>query len=82
MWECVAAGLPIVVNAGIAGGKHLVIPGVTGEFASEEGLLDTIHQVLENRHSYSPGEYFHSHWNTIDMLNKYLEFFQTMGLRI
>jgi hypothetical protein len=82
MWECVAAGLPIVVNANIAGGKHLVIPGITGEFASEEGFLDTIQQVLANRRFYSPGEYIHSHWNTIEMLDRYLEFFQTMGLRI
>jgi len=82
MWECVAVGLPIVVNENILGGKHLVIPGTTGEFASESGFRDAIDQVLANRDSYRPSEYFGSHWNTFEMLDRYLEFFQTMGLTV
>ncbi len=82
MWECVAAGLPIVVNQNILGGKHLVIPGVTGELAAEGNLRHAIEQLLANRHSYRPAEYFESHWNTTRMLDGYLEFFQTMGMRI
>jgi len=57
MWERVAAGLPIVVNGNIAGGKHLVIPGVTGELASEEGFRATIQEVLANRASSSPASH-------------------------
>jgi hypothetical protein len=82
MWECVAAGLPIVVNENILGGKHLVIPGTTGEFASAAGFRHTIEHVLAHRDSYCPSEYFQSHWNTFEMLDRYLEFFQTMGLSI
>ncbi len=82
MWECVAVGLPIVVNENILGGRHLVIPGITGEFASECGFREAINHVLAHRHSYCPSEYFQSHWNTVEMLDRYLEFFQTMGLTI
>lgn len=82
MWECVAAGLPIIVNQNILGGKHLVVPGVTGEFASERNLREAIEDLLANRHTYRPHEYFESHWNTISMLDRYLEFFQSMGMRI
>ena len=82
MWECVAAGLPIVVNENIDGGQHLVVPGVTGEFASEGGFREAIDHLLAHGHTYRPYEYFDSHWNTIEMLDRYLEFFQTMGLTI
>jgi glycosyltransferase involved in cell wall biosynthesis len=82
MWECVAAGLPIVVNQNILGGRHLVIPGITGEFASEDGFRDAIDQVLAHRDSYCPEECFRSRWNTVEMLERYLEFFQIMGLVI
>jgi hypothetical protein len=82
MWECVAAGLPIVVNENILGGQHLVIPGTTGEFASAAGFRHAIENVLAHRDSYCPSEYFQSHWNTFEMLDRYLEFFQTMGLSI
>src|SRR4051794_8207248 len=46
MWECVAAGLPIVVNERIAGGRHLVVPGVTGELARPERFRETMEQVI------------------------------------
>jgi glycosyltransferase involved in cell wall biosynthesis len=82
MWECVAAGLPIVVNQNILGGRHLVIPGVTGELASPQTFRQAIEQLLAKRQSYRPSKYFESHWNTTQTLDRYLEFFQTMGLRI
>jgi hypothetical protein len=82
MWECVAAGLPIVVNQDILGGRHLVVPGITGELASEAEFRDAIEDVLARRHSYQPAEYFRSHWDTIVMLDRYLDFFQKMGLDI
>ena len=49
MWECVAAGLPIVVNEDIKGGKHLVVPGVTGEFARADSFLRVMRHVLAHR---------------------------------
>src|SRR5687767_10648719 len=58
MWECVAAGLPIVVNRDIRGGKHLVVPGVTGELASEEAFGNVMENVLANRDAYTPRRYF------------------------
>jgi len=81
MWECVAAGLPIVVNQNIKGGKHLVVPGVTGEFATEENFRDVMMQVLENRISYRPREYFEHHWDTLSMIKSYLAFFHKMGFK-
>ncbi|MGH7801663.1 MAG: glycosyltransferase [Thermodesulfobacteriota bacterium] len=81
MWECVAAGLPIVVNENIKGGRHLVVPGVTGEFASEDNFYDVMKHVLANLDSYRPREYFMENWDTVSMLEKYLAYFRKMGLR-
>jgi hypothetical protein len=81
MWECVAAGLPIVVNRGIQGGKHLVVSGVTGELASEHEFGDVMRYVLERRDSYRPREYFEEHWDTVGVLESYLAFFSRMGWR-
>jgi glycosyltransferase involved in cell wall biosynthesis len=79
MWECVAAGLPIVVNENIKGGKHVVVPGITGEFASEHSFYEVMQEVLANRARYQPREYFMENWDTVRMLEKYLAFFKQMG---
>lgn len=79
MWECVAAGLPIVVNRNIQGGKHLVVSGVTGELASEEEFADVMRHVLEHRDSYSPRSYFVENWDTTETVERYLQFFHEMG---
>jgi hypothetical protein len=81
MWECVAAGLPIVVNEAIQGGKHLVVPGVTGEFATEETFADTIRYVLGRLDTYAPRQYFEEHFDTIPTIERFLTFFETMGWR-
>lgn len=81
MWECVAAGLPIVINENIAGGKHLIAPGITGEFASENNFYDIMKYVLRNLNSYKPREYFLENWDTILTIKKYLSFFRKMGWR-
>lgn len=82
MWECVAAGLPIVVNREIRGGKHLVVSGVTGELASPDEFLDVMQHVLANLDSYSPREYFEEHWDTVRTIEGQLAFFAEMGLRL
>lgn len=82
MWECVAAGLPIVVNSDIGGGKHLVVPGVTGELASEGEFLERMRSVLANRHLYHPREYFEATWDTMAVIESYLAFFRKMGWTI
>ncbi|GMU78507.1 MAG: hypothetical protein AMXMBFR46_13020 [Acidimicrobiia bacterium] len=79
MWECVAAGLPIVVNDAIEGGRHVVVPGVTGELASEERFLEVMRAVLTDRPHYSPREHFLAHWDTVTLLERYLAFFRRMG---
>jgi len=79
MWECVAAGLPIVVNEQIEGGKHLVVPGITGELAPERGFVDVMRHVLARRSAYRPREHFEKHWDTVTMLKGYLDFFRAMG---
>jgi len=81
MWECVAADLPIVVNENIDGGKHLVVPGVTGEFASEDDFYEVMKSVLANLKSYRPREYLIEHRDTIPTLERYLSFFRKMGWR-
>jgi hypothetical protein len=79
MWECVAAGLPIVVNSEIRGGKHVVVPGVTGELASESEFSDVMEHVLAQLDSYSPSQYFEESWDTVELLKSYLAFFERMG---
>lgn len=81
MWECVAAGLPIVVNENIRGGKHLVVSGVTGELASEDDFGGVMRHVVAHRESYAPREYFEEHWDTVATLDGYLRFFERMGWR-
>lgn len=80
MWECVAAGLPIVVNRNIAGGRYVVVPGVTGELAGEGDFLDVMQQVIDNRHLYQPRRYFEEHWSTRALLDQYVDFFRSRGL--
>jgi hypothetical protein len=79
MWECVAAGLPIVVNANIAGGRHVVVPGVTGELAPPDRFRSVMEQVLADRDRYDPRAHFERTWDTIAMLEGYLAFFERMG---
>ena len=79
MWECVAADLPIVVNREIRGGKHLVVPGVTGELSDPDQLLRTMRYVLEHRDRYRPREYLLDTWDTVAITEGYLEFFARMG---
>lgn len=79
MWECVAAGLPLVVNADIAGGKHVVVPGVTGELAAPQRFRAVMEQVLANLARYRPREHFERHWDTLTTLESYLAFFARMG---
>jgi glycosyltransferase involved in cell wall biosynthesis len=79
MWECVAAGLPVVVNEKIRGGRHLVVSGITGEFAREDNFYDVMQHVLTHIDSYQPAKYFQEHWNTVNILKNYISFFRRMG---
>jgi hypothetical protein len=81
MWECVAAGLPIVVNAAIRGGKHVVVPGVTGELAPPARFRDTMLRTLERRATYRPRAHLDAHWEPLAVLDGYLAFFRAMGWR-
>jgi glycosyltransferase involved in cell wall biosynthesis len=76
MWECVAAGLPIVVNAAIRGGRHLVVPGVTGELARESEFRDVMLRTLERRATYRPRAHFEAHWEPLGVLDRYFAFFR------
>lgn len=79
MWECVAAGLPIVVNRNIAGGRHVVVPGVTGEFAGQDDLAAVMRDVLAHREAYRPRQHYEEHWDTVRLLDSYLSFFSRIG---
>jgi glycosyltransferase involved in cell wall biosynthesis len=79
MWECLAADVPIIVNEGIAGGRHVVVPGVTGEFATADTLVKVIEQVLADRANYSPRRHLLENWGTVRTIDRYLDFFGEMG---
>jgi hypothetical protein len=79
MWECVAAGLPIVMNQEILAGQHLVVPGVTGELAPPDRFREVMEEVLANQSSYRPRDYFESEWDTVETIEGYLDFFEHMG---
>jgi hypothetical protein len=79
MWECVAAGLPIVVNRKIAGGRFLVVPGVTGELADEDEFGGVMRRVVEARERYRPREHLLEAWEPVAQLERYLAFFARMG---
>lgn len=79
MWECVASGLPIVMNRDILGGKHLVVPGVTGELANEDEFAEVMKRVIDNHQHYSPRAYFEENWDTVKILAGYLRFFREQG---
>jgi glycosyltransferase involved in cell wall biosynthesis len=81
MWECVACDLPIVVNAAIAGGRHVVEPGVTGELPCADSFADVMSATLANIKSYHPRDWLLAHWDTLAMLDRYLWFFREMGWR-
>lgn len=79
MWECLAADLPIVVNAAIRGGRHVVVPGVTGELANEENFRDVMIEVLRRRERYAPRACYLERWDTVAETERYLDFFRRMG---
>jgi hypothetical protein len=79
MWECVAADLPIVVNAAILGGKHLVVPGVTGELAAPHEFREAILHVLGSLGTYRPRAWLEEQWDTVATIEGYLDFFSRMG---
>lgn len=81
MWECVAAGLPIVVNRHIRGGQHIVVPGATGELAKPSGFRRAMEKMIERRDRYRPHEYFAEHWDTMTLLERYVTFFESCGWR-
>jgi hypothetical protein len=79
MWECVAADLPIVVNARIAGGRHVVVPGVTGELAAEDDFRAVMIEVLRRREQYAPRACYLERWDTVAETERYLDFFRRIG---
>jgi len=79
MWECVAAGLPVVVNRQIKGGAHVVVPGATGELARERGFRRAMRHVLKHMDEYQPRAHLEQHWEPVQTLEKYLAFFAQMG---
>jgi len=79
MWECVAAGLPIIMNQNIHGGKHLVIEGVTGELANHKNYYNKMKHALDNLDKYNCREYFLEHFDPIETIKKYLDFFKKNG---
>jgi glycosyltransferase involved in cell wall biosynthesis len=79
LWECVAAGLPIVVNEEIQGGRHVVVPGVTGELARPERFREVMQAMLATHNFYRPRAYLEENWDTVRMLEAYCSFFRRMG---
>jgi len=66
-------------NGAICGGKHLVVPGVTGELAPEGEFLDVMRMVLAHADTYKPREYFEANFDTVRTIERHLAFFREMG---
>lgn len=79
MWECVAAGLPLVMNEDMLGGHHLIVPGVTGEFANEGNFGEVMERVVANCDRYRARRHFEEHWDTETLLAGYVDFFRRHG---
>jgi hypothetical protein len=59
--EAICYNMPVLVNYNIVGGWHNVIPGVTGEFFSnEEDVIPSLNKIINNYNSYEPRTWYQS----------------------
>jgi hypothetical protein len=57
--EAICYNMPVIVNYNILGGWQNVIPGVTGEFfTNEHNISSALYKLILNRHSYKPRAWF------------------------
>ena len=57
--EALCYNMPVIVNSNILGGWHNVIPGVTGEFfTNEHNISNAITKIVVNLHNYEPRKWF------------------------
>ena len=57
--EAMCYNIPVLVNYNILGGWHNVIPGVTGEFFTDEtNIAEGIEKIINNYNNYKPREWF------------------------
>ena len=57
--EALCYNIPVLVNQNILGGWHNVIPGVTGEFFTNEiDIIIALEKILKNYNSYKPRDWF------------------------
>jgi len=59
MTEAMCYNLPVLTNYNIIGGWHNVVPGVTGEFFTDENnVKEGLKKITENYDSYRPREWY------------------------
>ena len=57
--EAIVYNIPVLVNKNIVGGWHNVIPGVTGEFFTDENdIKDALEKLTKNYDKYTPRKWF------------------------
>lgn len=57
--EALCYNIPVLVNRNILGGWHNVIPGVTGEFFTDEiDIIIALNKIINNYKKYTPREWY------------------------
>lgn len=57
--EALSYNIPVLVNKNIVGGWHNVIPGVTGEFFTDENdVKEALEKITKNYKEYTPRKWF------------------------
>ena len=57
--EAMLYNMPVIVNENIGGGYHNVIPGITGEFFTDENnVIQALEKVTKNTTSYTPRDWY------------------------
>ena len=57
--ESICYNMPVLVNYNILGGWHNVIPGVTGEFFTDEhNIIPALDKIVNNYDKYTPRDWF------------------------
>jgi hypothetical protein len=59
MTEAMCYNMPVLTNYNIIGGWHNIVPGVTGEFFTDDiNVTDALEKITKNYDSYRPREWY------------------------
>jgi hypothetical protein len=73
--EALCYNMPVLVNENIVGGWHNVIPGVTGEFFTDENnMRPSLDKILKNYDSYTPNKWYVEHRGRLNSGKEFADF--------